>query len=257
MTKPAAIARRAGPGVASPPPACHVRPVRHALHLVTSGRAGVRDTFSRRYRVLGAGLAASLALHAALIALERSDARVEAPRSPAAIVARIAPPAPAAQPVTVAETQRPAAASPTATPQAAVPVARPIVPSSKPALTSTRVDVMIAHDTEPAIDAMFEATLRRDRPGAQRIALEFEVAPVVHLPPQVMGHVPQRMLRALVQIDPHGEMSLLQTHEYDVPYMDAIRDALHAARAARPPDGETRWAILVFWFHRIGEAVTK
>ena len=40
------------------------------------------------------------------------------------------------------------------------------------------------------------------------------------------------MLRALVRIKPHGEVELLQTHEYDVPYMDAIRDALHVARAS-------------------------
>jgi hypothetical protein len=116
---------------------------------------------------------------------------------------------------------------------------------------------MIAHDTEPAIDAMFEETLRRDFPGSQRIALEFEIAPVVVLAPEVMSDSPQRMLRALVQVKPHGELELLQTHEYDVPYMDAIREALIAARAPHTPDGELRWAIVVFWFQRVGEAITK
>ena len=99
---------------------------------------------------------------------------------------------------------------------------------------------------------MFEETLRRDHPRSERIALEFQIAPVVALPPEVMVHHPQRMLRALVQIKPHGEVELLQTHEYDVPYIDAIRDALHAARASPTPDQEMRWAILVFWFQRMG-----
>ena len=116
---------------------------------------------------------------------------------------------------------------------------------------------MVAHDTEPAIDAMFEETLSRDHPGAQRGALEFEVAPVVNLPAQVMSDSAQRMLRALVQITPKGDLDLVQTHEYDVPYMDAIRAALHAARAVPPPDGQVHWAILVFWFHRIGEVAPR
>ena len=116
---------------------------------------------------------------------------------------------------------------------------------------------MIAHDTEPSIDRMFEETLRRDHPGAQRAALEFEVAPVVNLPAQVMRDSPQRMLRALVQVSSKGELTLTQTHEYDVPYMDAIGAALQAARAVPPPDGQDHWAILVFWFHRIGEVAPR
>ena len=56
------------------------------------------------------------------------------------------------------------------------------------------------------------------------------------------------MLRALVRIKPHGEVELLQTHEYDVPYMDAIRDALHGTARGRR---RMRWAILVFWFQRM------
>ena len=104
---------------------------------------------------------------------------------------------------------------------------------------------------------MFEETLRRDYPQSQRIALEFQIPPVVRLPPDALTHHPQRMLRALVQIKPHGELELLQTHEYDVPFIDAIRDALHAARASPTPDQEIRWAILVFWFQRMGPPVEQ
>ena len=258
MTKSAAIAPDGRPALASKTRACHFRHVRSSLHLVPSSGVRIRGSFARRYGVLAAGLLASLALHTALIALGRNDARIEAVRSPTAIIARVAPLVHAVEPLAVPDIQHPV--EPTRTrekPSRALTHAPVVVPPPKSSPTSTWVDVMVAHDTEPAVDATFAETLRRDYPGAQRIALEFEVAPVVRLPPQVMGDVPQRMLRALVRITPNGELELLQTHEYDVPYMDAIRDALHAARVARTPDGEMRWAILVVWFHRIGEAVTK
>ena len=147
-------------------------------------------------------------------------------------------------------------AKPVPPPALSRPVANPLPPAvtapPKAADPLRWVEVIIAHDTEPAIDPMFDETLRRDYPGSERIALEFQIAPVVSLPAEVMIHHSQRMLRALVQIKPHGELELLQTHEYDVPYIDAIRDALHAARAWPTPDQEIRWAILVFWFQRMG-----
>lgn len=133
-----------------------------------------------------------------------------------------------------------------------VPLPETLSPPQKTVEPFGWVDVVIAHDVEPAIDEAFEAELKRDYPGAQRISLEFLTPPVVVLAPEVMGEYTQRMLRALVLVKPLGEVELLTANEYDVPYMDAIRDSLASAKASPTPDQEIRWAILVFWFQRIG-----
>jgi hypothetical protein len=207
--------------------------------------------------VIAAVLFVSLAIHLAILAAlaylaERADAGAEfaAP----SISARVAPPTRPSEPTSAPPepSQEAAKASPRTPAQPSLLPKLALPP--KPIPERASVDVTVAHDVEPAIEASFSTALARDYPSARRIALEFEAPPIVRIAPEAMGESSQRMLRALVQVKPLGDLELLQTHEYDVPYMDAIRDALHRAKAAPTPDGEIGWAILVFWFHRTAPA---
>jgi hypothetical protein len=198
----------------------------------------------------------SLAIHLAILAAlsyhaERADARADV-ASPS-ITARVAPTAspPESTPVTPTPSREAAKTPP---PVAAPSLLPKLAPPPKPVPERGSVEVTLSLDAEPAIEASFSGALARDYPAARRVALEFEVPPVVRIPPEAMGESSQRMLRALVQVQPLGDLELLQTHEYDVPYMDAIRDALHRAKAAPTQDGEIGWAILVFWFQRTAPA---
>lgn len=249
--------------------------VARGLHVVPPRRTKHRGGFVRRHRVLVATIVVSLVVHLALIA----SGRWQAPnpddfRSLVALTAQLAASAPAEAPRAAPEpVSQPNPApgalaepvpSPPATPvrvppsKSLLPLAPVPTPAAPPRNTSAWIDVtMTAENESAAVDAVFAETLRREFPRARRVPIEFDVAPVVKLAPEVMKDAPQRMLRALVHVQPHGEVHLVQTHEYDEPYMQAISAALRGARAHVAADTEPRWGILVFWFQRVGEPATK